>query len=141
MCAAARRVRAAAGQFDVRREGAVARVEQHSVGDGKEMSPSSTSRSPSPSTSAAAIQLDARRKGATAHVKQHSVDTAIVSKQHVEVAVAVHRQRYSPKNLLPLILHRRLNCRPERDYSAIHARALLGAGLTPGCQHQRDPGQ
>ena len=103
MCAAARRVRAAAGQFDVRREGAVARVEQHSVGDGKEMSPSSTSRvSPSPSTSAAAIQLDARRKGATAHVKQHSVDTAIVSKQHVEVAVAVHRQRYSPKNLLPL---------------------------------------
>ena len=85
------------------RKGAITRVEQHSVGDGKEMSPSSTSRvSPSPSTSAAAIQLDARRKGATAHVKQHSVDTAIVSKQHVEVAVAVHRQRYSPKNLLPL---------------------------------------
>ena len=52
---------------------------------------SSTSRSPSPSKSAAAIEpaialCGARREGAVARVEQHSAGTAIVPKQHVEVA-------------------------------------------------------
>ena len=53
------------------RKGAITRVEQHSVGDGKEMSPSSTSRSPSPSTSAAATEnVDVLRPGSSMLVSE-----------------------------------------------------------------------
>ena len=141
-----RSVRAAAGQLDTRREGAVARVEQHSVGTAKvpkqhvEVAVAvHVRRCDRVRGRAAAGQLDTRREGAVARVEQHSVGTAKVPKQHVEVAVAVHRLCYSAPLTTPL-LHRRWCCRPERADSALHERVLLGAILSLWCQHQRDPG-